>query len=157
MVVEQNPNHIWSIVQLHLPFRVVLGTVIGAVVGGASLSSIYFAQVAFHSNDEHRSFWGLFFFGAAFGAFIGCMGSKYRKRNCPKCGLSMGASQNIRVGGWDRASQVNQLNLREWVVRTRTRTGRIDNQPCIEPFYLCRNCDLEFRLVDLEHREATQK
>ena len=90
-------------------------------------------------------------------AFIGCMGSKYRKRNCPKCGLSMGASQNIRVGGWDRASQVNQLNLREWVVRTRTRTGRIYNQPRIEPFYLCRNCDLEFRLADLEQREATQK
>ncbi len=154
MVVEQNPNHIWSIVQVHLPSRNVRAMIIGAVVGAASMSSVYFAQVAFDSNKEHRSLWGLFFIGAAFGALIGGIGSRHRKRNCPKCGLCMGVSQNIILGGWDRASPANRLNLREWVERRTTR-NRSYNKDCIEPFYLCRSCDLEFRIADLERREAT--
>lgn len=53
MVVEQNPDHIWNILQVHLPFRVVRAMVIGAVAGSASMPSICFAQVAFHSR-VHR-------------------------------------------------------------------------------------------------------
>jgi hypothetical protein len=45
--------------------------IIGAVVGSISLSSIYFSQVAFHQNEEHRSFWVSFLSGAAIGAFLG--------------------------------------------------------------------------------------
>ena len=58
-------------VQKHLLFRIVRSMIIGAVAGSTSLSSIYFAQVANHQNEKHRSFWGLFLSRAAFGAFIG--------------------------------------------------------------------------------------
>lgn len=166
MVVEQNPNHIWSIVQVHLPSRNARATIIGAVVGAASMSSFYFFQVAFGNVNQappprfnlfgyllevafgdYAPFWGMVLIGAAGGALIGNVLSVYRKRNCPKCGLSMGAAQNINLDGWDRASPANQLDLREWV------GGRGKHH--IEPFYLCKSCDLEFRLADLERREAT--
>jgi len=68
---DENPLHIWHNVQKHLSIRIVRSMIIGAVVGSISLSSIYFAQVAFHQNEEHRSFWGLFLIGAASGAFLG--------------------------------------------------------------------------------------
>jgi hypothetical protein len=68
---DENPIHIWHNVQKHLSIRIVRSMIIGAVVGSTSLSSIYFAQVAFHQNEEHRSFWGLFLIGAAVGAFLG--------------------------------------------------------------------------------------
>ena len=145
---DENPLHIWHNVQKHLSIRIVRSMIIGAVVGSISLSSIYFAQVAAHQNEEHRSFWGLFLIGAAVGAYIGFIGSKNRERNCPNCGLSMGATQNIRVGGIRRASQENQLALREW---------RNNEGVHVEDFYLCRHCDLEFRLTDLEEREAIKK
>ena len=144
---DENPIHIWHNVQKHLSFRIVRSTIIGAVVGSLSLTLMYFLQVVSHSNEEHRSIW-IILLGTAFGALVGYLGSKHRKRNCPNCGLSMGATQNIRSGGYERASLVNQLDLRKWTTNKGVH---------LEYFYLCRHCDLEFRLTNLEEREATHK
>jgi hypothetical protein len=152
MIDGENPVQIWNNFQKYLSLKIVRSMIKGAVIGGISVSSIYFAQVVFNTNEEHRSFFGAFFVGALVGAVVGFLAYQSRRRNCPKCGQCMGPSQIMLVGGINRASSENQLDLGTWTTR-----GENGIQHHIENFYLCKNCDREFRETDLNEFEATHK